>query len=55
MIDRLSNRLEVCLNLKNEWGLIIKPSLLTRARIFATTKKEGDTGEKKRGKYRDER
>ena len=38
MIDRLSHKIEACLNLKNEWGHSKNPSLNAKARPTASPK-----------------
>ena len=52
MIDRLSDSLEMCLNLKSEWGMSRKPSLQAKGRPPNTKPKEGEDGEEDRANYK---
>ena len=52
MIDRLSDSLEMCLNLKSEWGLSRKPSLQAKGRPPSTKTKEGGSREEDRTNYK---
>ena len=53
IIDKLSHKVEACLNLKNEWGHSKNPSLLPKAGPTASPnyKQEGGKQRMKRGQY----
>ena len=52
MIDRLSHKLEDCMNLKREWGQSKSPSLSCKVRQPAKEMEREDQERRKRGSYR---